>query len=434
MADFRSNESLSSAQSTTVEWLLARVAGAAAPPLSLDDMISPSWRSQAVAQLAVEMAVSLASGCSVEGVRKRPDGEVHCLLKDPRGRQRELFLTFEGPRSGRLSRLSTAPTLAEGVEVRPPRPEDIEAMTELELAAPVVRDDGTEVIIDHNGKQFDHQRLVREHRLLGAFRDGRMLAVQGVGVATAPIGGTVYRLAGFHYSRSDPRSRNAGNLMHLIATLNRDVFPQVDQFLSFVDAQNAVGLRLSFGMPWPTRVHRLFLPVSALTARQNARPRYREFDAEHVATLLNITHEGMNLWVPRTPRFLVQRHHRAPAVYRPECWRITDHAALALWPSGERRIYRKDGKETVRTLALAIDYGFDGRKGRDELTGLLCEAAREVVGQGFSHIAVFISDGHPATQWLADLADASDVYAICAPSLEDPAPPSGPVYMDHILF
>jgi hypothetical protein len=57
-----------------------------------------------------------------------------------------------------------------------------------------------------------------------------------------------------------------------------------------------------------------------------------------------------------------------------------------------------------------------------------------IVGQGFSHIALFVSDERPPTQWLADLAEASDVYAICAPPLERPAPPSGPVYIDHILF
>ena len=109
-------------------------------------------------------------------------------------------------------------------------------------------------------------------------------------------------------------------------------------------------------------------------------------------------------------------------------------AALALWPSGERRIYRKDGKETVRTLALALDYGFTGANGREELTGLLCHAARELLDRGISHIALFISDDHPPTQWLLGLAEAHDTYAICAPVLKRPAAPAGPVYVDHIIF
>jgi hypothetical protein len=113
---------------------------------------------------------------------------------------------------------------------------------------------------------------------------------------------------------------------------------------------------------------------------------------------------------------------------------VTDHAALAVWPSAERRTYRKDGRETVRTLALALDYGFTGERGREELTGLLCQQAAELRALGISHIAIFISDEHPPTQWLADLAEAADTYAICAPVLGYPAPPTGPVYVDHIIF
>lgn len=37
-------------------------------------------------------------------------------------------------------------------------------MMELELAAPVRRDEGTEVVIDHKGMQFEHARVVSDHR------------------------------------------------------------------------------------------------------------------------------------------------------------------------------------------------------------------------------------------------------------------------------
>ncbi|MGB8328638.1 MAG: hypothetical protein WCE62_00825 [Polyangiales bacterium] len=198
--------------------------------------------------------------------------------------------------------------------------------------------------------------------------------------------------------------------------------------------KNPAGLRLSFGTPWPTRVRRLFLPIRALAARRESAPARRPFEPAHAADLLNQTHAGMTFWVPRTPEFLVRRMSRAPAVYGGGCWRLTGHAALALWPSSERRTYRRSGTETRRTLALALDYSFAGVTGQAELTGLLSEAARELGGQGISNIAVFVSDGHPATHWLADLAEASDVYAICAPPLEDPPAPMGPIYTDHILF
>jgi hypothetical protein len=363
-----------------------------------------------------------------------PGGEIACVLQNARGRLQELLVSFESECSGAISRLCVRPVLGEEVEVRPPGPDDIAAMTRLERAAAVQREDGTEVVIDHNGKQFEHATVVRDHRWLAAFRDGRMVAVQGVAIATGPIGGVTCRTAYNHYSRSDPQSRHGGNLIHVVATLYRDIYPAIDQFLSVVDVQNTAGLRLSFGKPWPTRVRRLFLPVAVLAARPTIPLESRSFDPGHAAALLNATHERMNLWVPRTPEFLMERRRRAPSVYDPTCWRLTAHAALALWPSGERRTYRKDGKETVRTLALALDYGFTGECGRDELTGLLCQAARELLDRGISHIALFISDDHPPTQWLSELAEACDTYAICAGVLGRPAAPAGPVYIDHIIF
>lgn len=387
-----------------------------------------------MARIAIEMAIATAGPCTVRSTQRDPAGHLRCTLEDSRGRNWELTVAFESDTSGRIARIGTRPMLAEGMEVRHPTLDDLPAMTELELAAPVQRDDGTTVVIDHNGKQFEHESVLRDHRWLAVFNEGRMVAIQAVALVEAPVDGTLYRFAYNHYSRSDPRTRNAGNLLYLVTTLYQDIFPLIDQFASIVDVKNPAGLRLSFGTPWPIRVRRLFLPIHALAARKEAPPTRRPFDPAHAAQLLNQTHAGMTFWVPRTPEFLVRRIGRAPAVYGGDCWRLTEHAALALWPSGERRTYRKSGAETRRTLVLALDYGFAGEAGRAELTGLLSEAARQLGGQDISHIALFVSDGHPATQWLADLAEASDVYAICAPPLDDPPAPADPIYTDHVLF
>ena len=39
-----------------------------------------------------------------------------------------------------------------------------------------------------------------------------------------------------------------------------------------------------------------------------------------------------------------------------------------------------------------------------------------------------------AGRWLHELADHVDTYAVCAPTLRYPPPPTGPNYVDHILF
>jgi hypothetical protein len=387
-----------------------------------------------MARIAVEMGIATAGSSTLRSLEKRPAGRVRCLLEDKRRRQKELMVVFESSTSGRIDRISIRPILADGTEVRRSTRNDLTAMTELELAAPVQRDDGTEVVIDHNGQQFEHEDVVTDHRWLAVFKDGRMVAVQAVAVIGGPIGGKTYRFGYNHYSRSDPRTRSSGNLLYLIGTLYQDVFPVIDQFASIVDVRNPAGLRLSFGMPWPTRACRLFLPTRALAARAGSPPPRRDFDPRHAADLLNATHRGKDFWVPRTPEFLVQRMHRAPSVYGSHCWRLTANAALALWPSGERRTYRKNGTETTRSLALALDYGFAGESGPTELTGLLIEAARELVDRDITHVALFVSEGDPTTEWLTKLAEASDTYAICAPPLDDPPVPSARIYADHILF
>ena len=64
--------------------------------------------------------------------------------------------------------MSIRPVLANDLTVRAPHPDDIAAMRQLELSAAIVRDDGTELVIDHNGRQFDHAAVASDHRYLAA--------------------------------------------------------------------------------------------------------------------------------------------------------------------------------------------------------------------------------------------------------------------------
>jgi hypothetical protein len=399
-----------------------------------EEVFSQSWQSIEMAQQAAEMAELLAGRSRLDEVVAIAVGEVRCLLIDDRDRRYELLVSFESQTSGRVTRLCTRPLLPADVEIRPPGPRDLPSMARLEALAPVQRDDGTQVLIDHKGRQFDHSSVLTDHRWLAAFHGDAVVAVQGVALANAPIDGEMCRIAYNHYSRSDPQRRQGGNVMHLIATLYRDVHPVIDQFVSLVDVQNTTGLRLSFGTPWPSLLRRLFLPVAALAALDAPGPKVRTGDLEHAAAVLNATHEGLNLWVPRTAEFIRERQRRAPEVYPPSGLSVSEHAVLAVWPSGETRTYTRDGHATVRRLALALDYGFTGESGRREFEGLLRRAATDLLGTGTTHIALFVSDNHPPTQWLLALADHVDTYAACTPSLRRPLSPAGPTYIDQIIF
>jgi hypothetical protein len=423
---------LPAAQAATLTLLLDRERWANPPRPGTVDVFAPTWRNSAMADFAVGHVHALVGDFRFGGTRAAPGNEVVCSLWDQRGRHWELRAGFESRESGRLVQLCVLPTLEDHVAVRAPRPSDMAAMTQLELSAPIRRADGSEVLIEHNGQQFVRSSVVSDHRWLAAFRDECMLAVQGVTLATAPIAGKWQRIAYNHYSRSDPSSRQSGNLLHLVSRLYWDIYPQIDQFISLVDVQNSAGLRLSFGVPWPTKVLRLFIPVESLAQRRSPGPNRQNFDAGRAAALLNSTHDGLQLWVPRTAGFLLERCRRAPTIYGDGCWRMSEHAVLALWPSGERRTYRNPGGNTTRTLALALDYGFEGETGRAELTGLLHEAARQLRGSGISHIAMFVPEHRPSCDWLAQLADGVDTYAIC--SSPTGTLPDGPVYVDQVVF
>ena len=70
--------------------------------------------------------------------------------------------------SSLIPKMSIRPVLANDLTVRAPHPDDIAAVRQLELSAAIVRDDGTELVIDHNGRQFDHAAVASDHRYLAA--------------------------------------------------------------------------------------------------------------------------------------------------------------------------------------------------------------------------------------------------------------------------
>ncbi|MDT5016144.1 MAG: hypothetical protein QOD39_2304, partial [Mycobacterium sp.] len=277
----RSHTTLSPDQMTAVKRLIGRAQG----PVD----VAGSWRSRAIADFASKLIAPRVHDSTVAKVVLDGDGQARLLLESRRGRRDELWLRFASESAGLITNMSIRPVLSEGVTVRSPHSSDASAIRQLDLSAPVVRDDGTRITIDHNATQFDHAAAVTDHRYLAAFRGEQMIAAQGVSIESVPIDGVLRRVAFNHHSRSAPQSRGEGAVFHLIMALYHDVFPVVDQLLSIVDVHNGPGLRLSLGQPWPTRVRRLFIPVAALAQMTWPTPSERTFEPGHAATLLNAT-------------------------------------------------------------------------------------------------------------------------------------------------
>jgi hypothetical protein len=277
------------------------------------------------------------------------------VLRGERQRQLDLVVRFDPEDPAQIAGFAVLPTLDEGLVVRAPGPQDIAAINALELMSPVQRDDGTTVVIDHNRTNLVRETLVPGHRLLGVFDDGRLLASQAVVPTSTVFAGAQRIVAVNHHSRSHPDHRRSGHLLHLIGRLYLDLWATIDQFVSFVDVGNGTGLRLSFGEPWPRRARRLYLPVDDLVARHRGTTTLLPFDPTRVASLLNQTHGGNALYSPHTERSLNQRVAQAPEVYGRDAWLVGANAAIGVWPSGERRTYRRDDAATTRRLAPVLD-------------------------------------------------------------------------------
>jgi hypothetical protein len=425
-------------QRSTLDWLVGQLSPDHPHDRSprIEDLVVPTWRSLPVARLALKIAQAVAGRSRPEPARRAGSPERWVAgLRDARGRGFDLEVEFATAQSGLLAGFAVLPRLTDGLDVRLLTPDDTTSLNDLEKAAAIERDDGTEVVAEHHAPVADRQRLVPGRCTLGVFAGSRLVAVQAVVTTTTHLGGAERVVAVNGHSRSDPGVRGTGSLLHLVMRQYLRLWSGIDQAVSFVDIRNGTGLRLSFGDPWPRRTHRLFLPVETLAAQRDQSITPGRFEPGRAAALLNHTHGGNALYQPHTTGRLKARLAAAPDLYGPGTWLQTPNAALGYLTHGETRTYRRPGLAPLtRRLAPVVDYGFDGERGREELGALLTEAACRLQPSGVTHLALFAADQDDRVTWLHAQAKAHDTYAVASPTLAEPPVPAGPVHVDPLLF
>ena len=415
-----------------VERLLAVLGVGSTATADLDGLIAPGWRNRELLGVATEMMTFLAAGLEAPPIGPLDGGEhVSIPLRGADGRGATCTIDFDAPDASSIRRFGVVPDLRHGLSVRDLAVGDAAALRRLELAAPIERSGGTKVVVDHEGSELQRAALVPRLRILGVFDGPAIVAVQTTSSARAPIGG-VERIVAFNRgSRTDPASRRAGHFQQLITRLYTELFADIDQWVSLVDPRNEVGLAVSGGEPWPNPVDRLFLPVERLAARRHgavAMP----LDHDHVADLLNQTHDGLALHRRRSRTDVAARLSAAPRFYGPDDVAVTDGALVGTWPTVEVRTYEHDGATSVRRIVPLVDIGCAGPAAHGELVDLLAGAAVRSAPLGATHLAVWVGAGDERLAWLHELADHVDRYVVCAPVLASVPAPVEPVYVDPL--
>jgi len=184
---------------------------------------------------------------------------------------------------------------------------------------------------------------------------------------------------------------------------------------------------------WSLGGFRAQLCCAALAGPPAGRPATPN-DAERIVALLNETHGRSEVFVPYTTERLTERLSRAPASYGWQALQLGEHAVLGVWPAMERIVV--DGpagrRESVRGLAL--DWGFEGPRGLEELEALLRSACADVAAAGASHLSVFGSDPTPGASRVQALAESVAPFCFMCMIAEPAGAAERGIYVDPIYF
>jgi len=138
--------------------------------------------------------------------------------------------------------------------------------------------------------------------------------------------------------------------------------------------------------------------------------------------------------VPYTTERLAERLGRAPASYGWRALRLGEHAVLGVWPAMERVVVEGPAGRRESVRALALDWGFDGARGLDELEALLRGACADLAAARASHLSVFASDATPGASRVRALAESVAPFRFTCMIAEPPGAAERGLYVDPVYF
>jgi hypothetical protein len=427
--------SLGSKAAATVQWAMESLSAADTPERRAEAraVMAPNWRDPARVPYLLASWGDKLGPHRVAGAGFADDGAVEVLLVDVRERRWVLRCELEPVAPRRIRTVCLSRELPPGVRVRAGRKEDLDGILALDRACPIVRNDGTKVWIDRGARWLDWLQLQGHSMAVIAEAEDRVIAVDAAALRDVRIGGRDYVLIYRHQTRVLPEWQRSGILWALTAFGAAQRSPLADGAHSFIDPRNDAMRTMFQSQEWKTSGFRAQLPCAALAGPAAGRPAVPD-DAARIAALVNATHGRSETFVPYTIESLTERLARAPASYAWPQLRVDSYAFLGVWPVLERVTVETSNGRRESVRALALDWGFDGPHGLDELEALLHSACTELAAAGATHLSVFASDATPGADRVRGLAQTIAPFTFNCMIPEPPDTAERGLYVDPVFF
>lgn len=327
--------------------------------------------------------------------------------------------------------------------VREARPDDNDALIQLELGAPLDLGDRL-LFFDRTPNFFVHQEMQEHGHIAVAEEDGDLIGVVAGAWHDVLVEGQRRRLLYIHQGRILPeyRRRHVATdlvLKNIALTLNDNV--DTPYWLISPDNKTslAFGERLNMES-WPVQGRLDAFDVAAAGQPADAHVKAVGLDdARCVVDLINRTHAGRELFMPYTIDFLTRRLSLSPT-YGWRHWRGYRLggelvAAAGFWDFGcclkiiER--LKATGDEHVSAPAFVLDYGY--AEGHEEAAlAVFLELMRLAAERGRNELMVSLPLESRLFALMEPLPHSATLFQIIAPGIPTPAVIERSVYLDPV--
>lgn len=347
-------------------------------------------------------------------------------FQDATGHAREVRFEMDGRR---LRRVHVDLDLADGLCMRDARPGDFDVLETLEGEAAIPFGDGV-CRIERNGSLATAIELLGAGRLSVVESRDEIVAFGGAASIPLTVGGIDGEFNYTHHYRVRDAARGRGLVRALSDASESPLCGAIAGVVAVVHEGNRRGVS-SRAFPWQAVGQRVILDCAAIAGDPIGRAA-REDDADMLCDRINHAHEGQEWFRRYTPDRLLERLARAPGAYGWPQLRVTDHAVVGTWHSGERRRYEGGDRAWSEVRGTILDYGFEPGHA-EALERSLRACASESLKQGLTHLSLFTSERAPAWSVLERLAARVETYHVSCTAPEPDGAPERGVYIDPIL-
>ncbi len=373
----------------------------------------------------------------VASVEQRSDFHLVARLESADNKKFRLSIEVEDREPYRITMLNRERILDFEVVSREATIADAAVLADIERRCPIVLGDGVTMTIERGDDYFAFTRLMDNFVVALGSVDGKPAGVNVAALHTVRVGGRNYRAHAFAHLRILPEHQKKG----LWGAINRVIderYPEgsADGNTAYPSVDNAAMLRGFAGAPrWSMHQIRAQLPCASLAGPQIGRPATPR-DTSRIVDILNATHESDEMYLPYTVDSFTARVERSPRDY---CWervRMTDRAAVGVWPLGDsvRFIIESKGNRVESRRGLALDWGFlPGAE--DEFEALLRAQCGWLSDRGLDRLSLFTSEASAGYERVRALASELERYVVISFGIPEPPGASARgLYVDPIYF